>query len=81
MQLPLNFVVISLSSGYKFFLIAFTSLKLSVKKEWVSASEDEIKEAIRLIANQEKQIIEGAAGVSVASFLKMKDIMKGSGLI
>ena len=43
------------------------------------ASEDEIKEAIRLIANQEKQIIEGAAGVSVASFLKKKDSLKGSG--
>ena len=38
---------------------------------WMSASEDEIKKAIKLIANTEKQIIEGAAGVSVASFLKM----------
>ena len=48
---------------------------------WMSASEDEIKEAIKLIANTEKQIIEGAAGVSVASFLKMKNELRGKTVV
>jgi len=45
--------------------------------KWISVTEEEIKDAIKLIATHDKQIIEGAAGVSVASFMKMKNQLRG----
>lgn len=44
---------------------------------WISVEEAEIRKGIQLIATHEKQIIEGAAAVSVASFLRMKDQLIG----
>jgi threonine dehydratase len=38
--------------------------------EYILVSEDEIKKAIRIIAEKHKKIIEGAAGVAVGAFLK-----------
>ena len=41
--------------------------------EYVLVSEDEIKKAMRLVVGQHHMLIEGAAGVAVASFLKLKE--------
>jgi len=40
--------------------------------EWVLVDEDEIRDAMKLIFERHRLVIEGAAGVSVASFLRMK---------
>lgn len=45
--------------------------------DWVLVNEDEIQRAMKLIFEQHRLVIEGAAGVSVASFLRMKDTFKG----
>lgn len=47
--------------------------------DWMVVSEDEIQEAMKLIFEQHRLVIEGAAGVSVASFLRMKDMFKSNG--
>ena len=39
----------------------------------ILVNEDEIKKAMELYYNNEKQIIEGAAGVAIATFLKIKN--------
>ena len=43
----------------------------------ILVNEDEIKKAMRLYYNNENQIIEGAAGVAIASFLKIKNHFSG----
>lgn len=43
----------------------------------VLVSEDEIKAAIKLLAETERMIVEGSAGVALAAFLKMADSWKG----
>lgn len=43
----------------------------------VLVSEDEIKQALRLLADTERMIVEGAAGVALAAFLKMANSLKG----
>jgi threonine dehydratase len=45
--------------------------------EFVLITEEEIKDAIKRVAADHNKIIEGAAGVSVASVLKKKDQLKG----
>lgn len=45
--------------------------------DWILVDEDEIAAAIRLIAETHHQIIEGAAGVAVAAYLK--DVQRGQG--
>ena len=45
--------------------------------EWVLVSEDEIVEAMNLFMDAHHYMIEGAAGVSVASFLKRQDELRG----
>jgi threonine dehydratase len=45
--------------------------------ECITVSEEQIKEAMRLIADKERWIIEGAAGVAVAAFLKVADRYQG----
>ena len=47
----------------------------------VLVSEDEIKEAMRLFMASHHMMIEGAAGVAIASFLKMKDQFKGKNVV
>jgi len=49
--------------------------------DFVLVSEDEIKHAIRLMVDIHHKIIEGAAGVAVASFLKHKDKYKGKNVV
>jgi threonine dehydratase len=39
----------------------------------ILVTEDEIKKAMELYYNNENQIIEGAAGVAIATFLKIKN--------
>ena len=43
----------------------------------ILVTEDEIKDAMVLYYNNENQIIEGAAGVAIASFLKIKNHFSG----
>ena len=44
--------------------------------DWVLVAEDEIRQGIRLVFEQHRQVIEGAAGVVVAAFLRMKANLK-----
>lgn len=39
--------------------------------------ENEIRHGIKLVFEQHRQVIEGAAGVVVASFLKMREKLEG----
>jgi len=52
-----------------------------VVDEFVLVSEDEIKQAIRLVVDIHHKIMEGAAGVAVASFLKHKDRYQGKNVV
>ncbi len=45
--------------------------------EYILVSEDEIGEAIRFMVHAHHKIVEGAAGVAVASLLKRKDEFRG----
>lgn len=45
--------------------------------EFILVSEDEIKDSIRLMIDQHSKLVEGAAGVAIASFLKNNDQFKG----
>jgi len=45
--------------------------------EYILLSEDEIKDAIRLMLNKHHMLIEGAAALSVAAFLKTKNKYRG----
>lgn len=50
-------------------------------KDWTLVSEDEIKDAMRLILSAHHKLIEGAAGVAVASYLKRKDEFVGQNVV
>lgn len=52
-------------------------LALETIDSTVLVSENEIADAMRLIAASERWIVEGAAGVAVAAFLKMADKYRG----
>jgi len=56
-------------------------LSQEVIDETILVSEEEIASAIKLIANEHHQIIEGAAGVAVASLIKGSKKFKGSAVI
>ncbi|MGH9753155.1 MAG: pyridoxal-phosphate dependent enzyme, partial [Blastocatellia bacterium] len=45
--------------------------------EWTLVSEAEIREAMRLILDKERWIIEGSAGVAVAAYLKEREKYTG----
>jgi threonine dehydratase len=45
--------------------------------EYVLVSEEEIKQAIKVVARYERQMIEGAAGVAMAAFIQQADKWKG----
>ncbi|MBU1091298.1 threonine/serine dehydratase [Patescibacteria group bacterium] len=49
--------------------------------DFILVSEKEIKEAIKLIVDKHHKIIEGAAAVSVASFIKNKEKFKGANVV
>lgn len=49
--------------------------------EWVLVTEDEIREGIKLIFQEHRHVIEGAAGVVVASFLKLRDRLAGRNVV
>lgn len=49
--------------------------------EYVLVTEDEIKKAIKLILEKHHQVIEGSAGVAVASYIKEKDKYKGKNIV
>jgi threonine dehydratase len=49
--------------------------------EWVLVGEDEIREGIKLIFEEHRYVIEGAAGVVVASFLKLRDRLAGKNVV
>ncbi|MFC1828773.1 threonine/serine dehydratase [Thermodesulfobacteriota bacterium] len=45
--------------------------------DWVLVNEDEIREGIKLIFEKQGYVIEGAAGVVVAAFMKMRERFSG----
>jgi len=49
--------------------------------DYVLISEKELKEAVRLFIEKHHMIIEGAAALSVASFLKIKQKLKGKNVV
>lgn len=49
--------------------------------EWITVSEEEIRAAMRLFMQNQYQLLEGAAGVAVASMLKMAPQYPGQNLI
>jgi threonine dehydratase len=49
--------------------------------EYVLLSEDEIRDAIRLVLTKHHMLIEGAAALSVAAFLKTKDRYSGKRVV
>jgi len=49
--------------------------------DWVLVSEDDIRNGIKLIFEHHRYVIEGAAGVVVASFLKVKERFKGKNVV
>jgi threonine dehydratase len=49
--------------------------------DWVLVSENEIRDGIKLVFEHERFVIEGAAGVVVASFLKVKEKLKGRNVV
>ena len=52
-----------------------------VVDEFILVSEDEIKQSIKLMIDAHHKIIEGAAGVALASFLKKKDNYAGKNVV
>jgi threonine dehydratase len=49
--------------------------------EYILVSEDEIKDAIRLVLDKSYMLIEGAAALSVASFIKEKERFKNKSVV
>jgi threonine dehydratase len=49
--------------------------------DYILVTEDEIKKAIKLILEKHHQVIEGSAGVAVASYLKQKEKYKGKDIV
>ena len=49
--------------------------------DWILVSEDDIRRGIKLIFEQHGYMIEGAAGVVVASFLRIKERLKGKNVV
>lgn len=49
--------------------------------EFILVSEDEIKDAIKLVLQKSYMLIEGAAALSVASFLKVKEKYRGKNIV
>lgn len=49
--------------------------------EYILVSEEEIKDAMRLFMETHHMLIEGAAGVVIASFLKRRDLFQGKNVV
>ncbi|MFB0564985.1 MAG: threonine/serine dehydratase [Candidatus Aminicenantaceae bacterium] len=49
--------------------------------DYILVTEDEIKEAIRIFLDKQYMLIEGAAALSVASYLKEKERFKGKNVV
>lgn len=49
--------------------------------DWTLVSEHEIKQAMRLVLDTHHKVIEGSAGVAVASYLKRKDEFTGKSVV
>jgi len=50
-------------------------------KDWVLITEDEIKQAVKLVLKEHHKLIEGSAGVAVASFLKRSKELAGKKVV
>lgn len=57
--------------------ITFESCQAFIDEQ-VLVSEDEIRAAMRLLAEQERWIVEGSAGVALAGCLKLADVLRGA---
>lgn len=49
--------------------------------DWTLVSEEEIKQAVRLVLDEHHKLIEGSAGVAVASYLKRKKEFIGKNVV
>ena len=49
--------------------------------DWVLVSENEIRESMKLVFEHERFVIEGAAGVVVACFVKIRQRLKGRNVV
>ena len=49
--------------------------------EFVLVSEDEIKQAIKLILDKHQMVIEGAAALSVAAFVKLQERLRNKDIV
>ena len=49
--------------------------------KWVLTSEEEIEEAVFNMLDKEKKLVEGAAGLPIASLIKMKDELQGKNVV
>jgi threonine dehydratase len=49
--------------------------------DYITVTEDEIKKSLRLFMETHHMMIEGAAGVAIASYLKMKDQFKSKNVV
>ena len=47
----------------------------------MTVTEDQIKESLRLFMQTHHMMIEGAAGVAIASYLKMHEQFKGKNIV
>jgi len=50
----------------------------SLVDEWVLVTEDEIRDAMRLVFERHRLVIEGAAGVAIAGLVRMRDRLSQS---
>lgn len=64
------------AGGFERDSITFDICK-NLADEFILVSEDEIKNAIRFMADKHKKLVEGAAAVAVASFIKEADRYSG----
>ena len=49
--------------------------------DWVLVSENEIRDGMKLVFEHERFVIEGAAGVVVACFVKIRERLKGRNVV
>lgn len=68
------------AGGVEMGSITFEYCKKFIDK-WILTTEEEIEEAVFNMLDKEKKLIEGAAGLPIASLIKMKDELQGKNVV
>ena len=68
------------AGGIEIGAITFDYCKKFIDK-WVLTTEEEIEEAVYNMLDKEKKLVEGAAGLPIASLIKMKKEFKGKNVV